>query len=78
MLLNRTSDVNFTQEGIYISFNDALDQPGQWSEPRRILEGGLWYPQVMGLATGDSDKSAGQVARLFLSGSSSYFIQFQR
>ena len=78
MLLNRTSDVNFTQEGIYVSFSEALEQPGYWSEPRQILQGGLWYPQVMGLGTNDNDKTAGQVARLFLSGSSSYFIQFQR
>lgn len=78
MLLNRTRDVTFTQEGIYVSFNDTLDSPDQWSVPRQILEGGAWYPQVVGLETGDTDKTAGQVARLFLSGSSSYFLEFQR
>ncbi len=78
MLLNRTSDVNFTSEGIYVSYNSALDQPGQWSAPRLILPGGSWYPQVVGLEPGGTDKEAGQVARLFLSGRSSYFLEFRR
>jgi hypothetical protein len=78
MLLNRTSDVNFTQEGLYISFGGSLDQPGQWSAPRQILKGGSWYPQVMGLEPYDTDKTAGQVARLFMSGSSRYVLEFQR
>ena len=78
MLLNRTSDVHFAQEGIYISYNVELDQPVQWSTPRLILQGGSWYPQVVGLEPGDTDKTAGRVARLFLHGTSSYFLEFQR
>ena len=78
MLLNRSRDVSFTPEGVYVSFSTTLDQPDQWSAPRRILDGGSWYPQVLGLGPGDTDKSSGQVGRFFLSGSSSYFIEFQR
>lgn len=78
MLLNRARDTAFTPEGVYISFNVALDQPDGWSPPRRILEGGAWYPQVVGLEEGGTDKRAGQVARLFLSGSSHYWLEFQR
>jgi hypothetical protein len=78
MLLNRTSDVHFAPVGIYVSYNEALDQPGQWSTPRLILPGGSWYPQVVGLEPGDTDKTAGQVARLFVHGTSSYYLEFQR
>jgi len=78
MLLNRASDVHFTQEGIYVSLSESLDQPGRWSAPRLILPGGSWYPQVVGLEPGDTDKTAGRVARLFLHGTSSYLLEFQR
>ena len=78
MLLNRASNVHFAQEGIYVSFSESLDQPGGWSAPRLILQGGSWYPQVMGLEPGDTDKTAGRVARLFLHGTSSYLLEFQR
>ena len=77
MLLNRTKDNAFTQEGIYVSFSTTLDDPNAWSVPERILEGGNWYPQVMGLARGTgSDKEAGDRARFFMSGSSDYVITF--
>jgi hypothetical protein len=77
MLLNRTRDEQFTQEGIYVSFASRLDDPAAWTTPMKILDGGSWYPQVMGIETGEgSDKQAGARARLFLGGRSTQFIVF--
>ena len=77
MLLNRTKDEQFTQEGIYVSFAARLDDPAAWTTPMKILDGGSWYPQVMGIETGEgSDKRAGARARLFLGGRSTQFIEF--
>ena len=79
MLLNRSSDSNFTSEGIYVAFAPGLEDPTQWTAPRKILAGGTWYPQVLGLAPGSgTDKVAGQVARFFNGGVSTYSIVFQR
>jgi hypothetical protein len=79
MLLNRASDASFRQEGIYVAFTRTLEDPSSWSEPRRLLMGGEWYPQVVGIEPGSgTDKIAGERARLFLSGRSRYFIQFSR
>jgi hypothetical protein len=77
MLLNRTKDEQFTQEGIYASFASRLDDPAAWTTPMKIMDGGSWYPQVIGIETGEgSDKQAGARARLFLGGRSTQFIQF--
>jgi len=77
MLLNRTRDEQFTQDGIYVSFASRLDDPAAWTTPMKILDGGSWYPQVMGIETGEgSDKRAGARARLFLGGRSTQFIEF--
>ena len=77
MLLNRAQDGRFTQQGIYVSFNETLD-PNSWSPPRLVLGGGRWYPQVIGLGEGGTDKLAGNMARFFMSGQSTYFIEFSR
>jgi len=77
MLLNHAKDTNWTQEGIYVSFNRRLDDPAGWSVPVKILNGGRWYPQVMGLEAGSgTDKVAGRRARLFMSGTSDHTVQF--
>ena len=77
MLLNRTKDEQFNQEGIYVSFATRLDDTAAWTAPVKIVDGGSWYPQVMGLETSDgSDKSAGARARFFLGGRSTQFIEF--
>jgi hypothetical protein len=77
MLLNRASDEAFAQEGIYVSFSPRLGDPLAWSPPQRILRGGNWYPQVVGLEAGrGSDAWAGQAARFFLAGRSDHLIEF--
>ncbi|MCG3160813.1 MAG: hypothetical protein JMDDDDMK_01888 [Acidobacteria bacterium] len=80
MLLNHAVDKDWTQEGIYISFNRNLEDPLGWSAPQRLqLNQQLgWYPQVIGLDGGETDKLAGQVSRLFISGRSSWEIVFYR
>lgn len=77
MLLNRSSDDAFGQEGIYVAFGTSLADPSTWSTPTRIMAGGKWYPQVLGIERGTgSDKEAGARARLFLGGTSTFFIDF--
>jgi len=77
MLLNRANSGNFGQEGIYISYSTNLTDPLSWSAPEKILNGGAWYPQVIGLEQGQgTDKSAGALARYFQGGVSDYEICF--
>ena len=79
MLMNRTRDEYFNNEGIYISYARTLDDPRAWSPPRKIMNAGGWYPQVAGLERGTgSDKEAGQRARFFVTGRSERYIEFQR
>jgi hypothetical protein len=79
MLLNRARNTDWQQEGIYIAYAPTLDDPRAWSVPQRLLAGGSWYPQVIGLEPGSgTDKVAGERARLFISGRSNFFIDFER
>ncbi len=79
MLLNRANTNEWAQEGIYVSFNGAIENPSGWSQPQSLLKGGNWYPQVMGVEAGrGTDKEAGQVARFFMAGVSNYTIRFSR
>ncbi len=85
MLLNRARDKDWTQEGIYVSFNPALGAPTGWTTPMKILdaaqlEKSKWYPQVVGIdaAKQETDKRAGRVARLFVAGVSKWEIEFVR
>ncbi|MBM3737574.1 MAG: hypothetical protein FJW39_17475 [Acidobacteria bacterium] len=75
MLLNRVCcEPGWMPTGIWISLNPDLSNPAGWSEPRQILPAELsgWYPQVIGLGPGDTDKQAGRVARFYM-GSDSYW-----
>ncbi len=80
MLLNHAVDRMWSQEGVYISFNKNLDDPLGWSAPERLPVNQQlgWYPQVIGIEDGETDKLAGQVARLFISGRSFWDIVFHR
>jgi hypothetical protein len=79
MLLNHARDPEFGQEGIYVSFARRLDNPNLWSTPMKILDGGSWYPQVIGIdAAVGTDKLSGEWARFFMSGTSRHFIRFIR
>ncbi len=79
ILMTRASDSDFATAGIYIAYADALGDPFSWTEPRLLLEGGAWYPQVMGLERGrGTDSHAGEYARFFMGGRSDFFIRFER
>lgn len=80
ILMNRTKDKNWAQEGTYITFNPDISDPTRWSEPKKVYDGGPWYPQVVGInaAEHETDKRAGRVARLFLRGRSEWELVFLR
>jgi len=85
MLLNRAKDKDWSQEGIYVSFNPNLGDPTGWTPPAKILgaadlEKSKWYPQVVGLdpASRETDKLAGKTARLFVAGVSKWEIVLLR
>lgn len=81
MLMSRAIDASsqWTTEGIYISYAERLDDSLDWSDPQKLLQGGAWYPQVVGLRPGaGTDSQAGRVARFFMGGVSNYAIEFQR
>ncbi|HEY0865964.1 MAG TPA: hypothetical protein VGE01_01220 [Fimbriimonas sp.] len=76
ILLNRAIGTRWEPGGIYVSFGDSLADPASWTEPEPILEGGSWYPVAYGLENGDTDKSAGEVARLYLGVESRHELVF--
>ena len=80
MLLNRTRDgnSNMVQEGVYISFNERIEDSAGWTVPRCAIRGGVWYPEIVGLGPADGDTLAGSPARLFMSGFSAWEIGFSR
>jgi len=83
VLLNRACcKPRWPQEGIYISFNDDLANPGGWAEPRQILAGSEigygpgYYPQVLGTQDGETDSLASAVARMYIHGISNWELVF--
>lgn len=78
MLLNRSCcGPGWPQEGVYVSFNSALSNPAGWTTPIKILDGGWWYPQVLGNEpSSGTDKLAGHVARFYVYGVSDWEIVF--
>lgn len=79
MLLSRAKNVDYAQEGVYISYAPSLDDPRRWSAPTKILNGGKWYPQVLGVEDGSgTDKTAGEWARFFMLGESRQLLHFLR
>jgi hypothetical protein len=79
MLMSRAKDGNYGTEGIYVSYAPTLEDPALWTRPAKILNGGRWYPQVLGLEAGSgTDKVAGEWARFFMMGTSQHLIHFIR
>jgi len=79
MLLNRAKDDRFAEDGIYVSFSPTASDPRAWSAPVKILNGGEWYPQVIGTEAGSgTDRLAGKRARFFMTGRSDRYIEFER
>ncbi len=81
ILLNRAKDGNWTQGGVYATFNPDLANPARWTPPAKILDGfgkDRWHPQVLGhdKSKREMDKLAGRTARLFVRGQSRWEILF--
>ncbi len=83
MLLNRAQgEPGWSQEGVYVSFSSDLSRPDSWSVPQKILDRNefpgwyFFYPQVMGLEAGGTDREAGGTARLYVGGISKWEIDF--
>lgn len=66
----------YPQEGIYVSFNADLDNPASWTAPVKVMDNAGWYPQVLGMGATGTDKLAGQTARLYVRGKSTWQISF--
>jgi hypothetical protein len=72
------------QEGIYVSYNGDVSDPGGWSAPVKLLDESQigyspgWYPQVLGLGPDETDTLAGSKARLYIHGVSLWEIEFGR
>lgn len=80
MLLNHTAagEGDLVQEGIYAAFNSDLADPCGWSAPLRIVAGGGWYPQAVGLQPGCSDTLVAGPARFVMGGYSAWTVDFAR
>lgn len=79
MLLNHACCTpGWPQEGVYISYLSNPGKPNYWRSPVKIMDGGDWYPQVMGEGVGDTDTSAGESPRLFLGGESKWRLVFSQ
>jgi hypothetical protein len=79
MFLNRAENESFDNEGLYVSYAGTLRDPRAWSTPRKVMDGGGWYPQVVGLEPNiGTDKVAGQRARFLVTGRSDWMIEFER
>ena len=90
MVVNRTKDSPVEHRGLYVSFNRDLGDPKGWSKPQKFMDreqathadpkktGLGWYVEVMGTEKGQTDKLAGQKARLFVDGESPWEITFRK
>jgi len=71
MLLNRARyKPGWPQEGVYVSFSKDVGDPASWTEPRKILSGGSWYPEVIGVDSRarETDRLVGRQARFYTGG----------
>ena len=73
---------NWPQEGIYVSFNADLSNPGGWTTPEVLLRdigyAPGYYPQVLGTGPEDTDTVVGETARLYVQGLSKWQITFHK
>lgn len=79
MLLNHSCcSPGWPQKDVRISFSTTLSDPSSWSQPKTIVEGGGWYPQILGLGPEGTDSVSGKFARLYMYGQSTANIVFHR
>jgi hypothetical protein len=77
VLLNRSCcSPDWPQEGVYLSVAADLSDPLTFTAPTKILDGGEWYPWVLGSGSGETSSTAGQHMRLFLRDTSHWELSF--
>lgn len=82
LLSHAAGEPAWAQEGIYVSYCYDISRPESWTPPQKVLDKSqfsswyFFYPQVMGLGPGDTDRRAGQTARLYVGGVSKWEITF--
>ncbi len=77
MLLNRACcQPGWPQEAVFISIALDLSDPASWQPPVQLIGSGNWYPQIIGLGPGETDREAGQRVRLFIQGESDWELVF--
>lgn len=79
IVMNHAINPHWEQEGVYITYNDNVSNPSGWSTPDRLpIDPQLRaYPEIIGLAKGETDKLVGRYGRLFLLGVSNWLIEFR-
>lgn len=79
LLMNKTKNGNWEQDGVHLAIAPKLDDPSSWTSPVKVLETADWYPQVIGTSRGarETDRLADRSARLFVKGKSNWTIEFQ-
>jgi len=79
VLMNKSKNGNWEQDGIYLAIGHRLDDPSTWTAPAKILDSDDWYPQIIGISRGnrETDRLADRSARLFVKGKSLWTIEFQ-
>lgn len=78
ILLNRAKNKKWDQEGVYLVYADDIRNPATWTHPQKLLNGGRWYPQVIGdPSLGGTAALAGKKSRFFMRGISSHFLVFK-
>lgn len=80
LVMNHAISDGWEQDGIYLSYTPRIDRPGNWSLPRKLIASKDWYPQIIGVQTRheETDREAGEVARLYVKGRSRWQLEFSR
>ncbi|MDX2268289.1 MAG: hypothetical protein NW208_09290 [Bryobacter sp.] len=65
-------------QGFFLSFAEDLARPETWAQPQFALDYLGWYPMIVGLDPGSTDKHSGKRARIFTSSLSAWEIEFER
>jgi hypothetical protein len=68
---------NFMQEGVYLSVNATSENPTARTKPAKIVCGGAWCPQVVGLDDGCGDAEVAKRVRSLMPGSSAWRIELE-
>ena len=78
VLMSRSCcDVDWPQEGVYLTMNADLADPTGWTTPYKVVDEGDWYPWFQGTGEGETSSLSGQTMHLFLRQTSEWDIVFR-